>query len=48
SSSSSIITDILPSTNIYGEKRPLISPIHHPLASVHKKIKRSGTITIDD
>jgi hypothetical protein len=48
SSSTSIITDILPITNTNGEKRPLTSPIHHPLASVNKKIKRSGTITIDD
>jgi len=49
SSSSSIITDVLPSSNnITGEKRPLTSPIHHSLAPVYKKFKRSGTITIDD
>jgi hypothetical protein len=48
SSSSSIITDVLPSINITGEKRPLTSPIHHSLAPVNKKLKRSGTITIDD
>jgi hypothetical protein len=47
-SSTSIITDILPLINTNGEKRPLTSPIHHPLASMIKKIKRSGTITIDD
>jgi hypothetical protein len=48
SSSTAIITDIFPLTNPHGEKRPLTSPIHHPLASVNKKVKRSGTITIDD
>ena len=48
SSSSSITTDILTSTITNGEKRPLTSPIHHPLASVNKKAKRSGTITIED
>ncbi len=48
STSTSIITDILPLTNTNGEKRPLTSPIHHPLASVNKKFKRSSTITIDD
>jgi hypothetical protein len=48
SSSSSINTDILASTITNGEKRPLTSPIHHPLASVTKKAKRSGTITIED
>jgi hypothetical protein len=48
SSSTAIITDILPLNNTHGEKRPLTSPIHHPLASVNKKVKRSGTITIDD
>jgi hypothetical protein len=48
SSSSSIITEVLPSNNITGEKRPITSPIHHSLAPVHKKLKRSGTITIDD
>lgn len=48
SSSSSIITDVHPSTNSIGEKRPITSPIHHSLAPVNKKLKRSGTITIDD
>ncbi|CAF3538818.1 unnamed protein product [Rotaria sp. Silwood1] len=48
SSLSSIATDILPSTNTNSEKRPLTSPIHHPLASANKKVKRSGTITIND
>jgi hypothetical protein len=48
SSSSSITTDILPLTNTNGEKRPLTSPVHHPLSSANKKVKRSGTITIDD
>ncbi|CAF2503010.1 unnamed protein product [Rotaria sp. Silwood2] len=48
SSLSSIATDILPSTNTNSEKRPLTSPIYHPLASANKKVKRSGTITIND
>jgi hypothetical protein len=48
SSSSSIITDVSPLTIITGEKRPLTSPIHHSVAPVSKKLKRSGTITIDD
>jgi hypothetical protein len=48
SSSSSIIADVLPSTNITSEKRPMTSPIHHSLAPANKKLKRSGTITIDD
>jgi hypothetical protein len=48
SSSSSITTEVPPSTNITGEKRPITSPIHHSLAPVNKKVKRSGTITIDD
>ncbi|CAF0997425.1 unnamed protein product [Rotaria sordida] len=48
SSSSSTTTDVLPSSNITGEKRPLTSPIHHSLTPANKKLKRSGTITIDD
>ncbi|CAF3636068.1 unnamed protein product [Rotaria sp. Silwood1] len=48
SSSSSIIIDIHSSTNTNSEKCSLRSRIHHPLASVNKKMKRSGTITIDD
>ena len=48
SSSSSIIPDVHPPTNSLAEKRPITSPIHHSLAPVHKKLKRSGTITIDD
>ncbi|CAF1573611.1 unnamed protein product, partial [Adineta ricciae] len=48
SSSSSIIADVPSSVNLTGEKRPLTSPINHLVAPVHKKLKRSGTITIDD
>ncbi|UJR38442.1 hypothetical protein I4U23_031110 [Adineta vaga] len=47
-SSSSIMTDNLSSTTINNEKRSLTSPVHHPLASMNKKMKRSGTITIED
>ncbi|CAF1006749.1 unnamed protein product [Rotaria sordida] len=48
SSLSSIATDIFSSTNTNSEKRPLTSSIYHPLVSVNKKVKRSGTITIND
>ncbi|CAF3504639.1 unnamed protein product [Rotaria socialis] len=48
SSLSSITTDILHPTNTYGEKRQLASPVHHSLGSTSKKVKRSGTITIND
>ena len=48
SSSSSTTTDIIVSSNVTGEKRPLTSPIHHSLTPINKKLKRTGTITIDD
>ncbi|CAF1030801.1 unnamed protein product [Adineta steineri] len=48
SSSSSIVADVPSSTVITGEKRPLTSPIHHSVAPINKKFRRSGTITIDD
>ncbi|CAF1659031.1 unnamed protein product, partial [Adineta ricciae] len=41
SSSSLTNTSIPPPTITNGEKRPLTSPTHHPLASVNKKAKRS-------
>ena len=48
SSSSSLMPDLLPPPTVSGEKRPLTSPHHHPLGSAYKKVKRSGTITIED
>ena len=47
-SSTAVMTNILPLPNLNGEKRPLTSSNQHPLASMNKKMKRSGTITIDD
>lgn len=34
--------------NVQGEKRTLTSPMNHSFSSANKKVKRSGTITIDD
>ena len=48
STCSPTITDPCPSIHVHSEKRPLTSPIQHALPSIHKKVKRSGTITIDD
>ena len=48
SASPSTLTDPFPSIHVHSEKRPLTSPIQHALASINKKVKRSGTITIDD
>ena len=48
SSSSFPSTDHSFSLNSHGEKRSLASPLHYSLPASTKKIKRSGTITIDD
>jgi hypothetical protein len=47
-SSVTFANEILVTMNNHGEKRPITSPIHHPFAASSKKVKRSGTITIDD
>lgn len=48
SSLSSTTTDVIQSTIIYCEKRPLASSTHHTSIATNKRVKRSGTIIIND